>query len=488
MLLNNKQSKFKKIYKPEDIEKIKKLYLEDLFSIEKIAKQLNVSQPTIRKILKEENIKLRPAQFYSQKLELLSFSDDIIDKYVNENLSIMKIANYYNTSINSIRTIIRQNNVNFKNNTDYARKKINHSYFSKITTPIQAYILGFIAADGCVFNKSVRSDDKRHELKIQIHQKDIEILIKIGEELINNFSQDMLEFGHRVSPNGTRIDWVRLSINSKELINDLYQNNIVPKKSLILQPPILDNELISSFILGLFDGDGSINNDLSRISLVGTFEIVNYCFNYLESRIDNYNNDFYLYQEPKKSSKNTYILKCSRKNTIIKILDVLYNSQSFYLKRKHDLYLQLKSLMVRSELERENIYFKMENNLKLKQNFSSNKTIITYETQVQIFQYVKEFYTVAEIAKKTNISIKELTEFLNHITEKTYHRIQHLNRILGDKNQKDRTNIVRINKLEKNNQNINHNTNNKLTKHYTDRDDLSITEVMEEYLNKEDNE
>lgn len=30
--------------------------------------------------------------------------------------------------------------------------------------------------------------------------------------------------------------------------------------------------------------------------------------------------------------------------------------------------------------------------------------------------------------------------------------------------------------------------NNKLTKHYTDRNDLSITEVMEEYLNKEDNE
>lgn len=75
--------------------------------------------------------------------------------------------------------------------------------------------------------------------------------------------------------NNTPMCWI--DINSKEICNDLSNIGIVSKKSLILQPPKIPKELDLPFILGLFDGDGSIYRDQKNnffISITGTKEIL----------------------------------------------------------------------------------------------------------------------------------------------------------------------------------------------------------------------
>ena len=51
----------------------------------------------------------------------------------------------------------------------------------------------------------------------------------------------------------------KITLNSKKISNDLIDKGIIPNKSLILQPPSILPKFYKSFILGYFDGDGSIS-------------------------------------------------------------------------------------------------------------------------------------------------------------------------------------------------------------------------------------
>ena len=50
----------------------------------------------------------------------------------------------------------------------------------------------------------------------------------------------------------------RLAFNSKKMAFDLIDKGVVQRKSLILEPPKIDEQYELPFILGYFDGDGSI--------------------------------------------------------------------------------------------------------------------------------------------------------------------------------------------------------------------------------------
>ena len=51
----------------------------------------------------------------------------------------------------------------------------------------------------------------------------------------------------------------KLVLNSKKMSNDLIDKGIVPNKSLVLKKPNIPQQYYLPFILGYFDGDGSIH-------------------------------------------------------------------------------------------------------------------------------------------------------------------------------------------------------------------------------------
>ena len=125
----------------------------------------------------------------------------------------------------------------------------NENYFNELKTHEQAYILGFIYADGYNRGDCLELD--------QIGER-IDILEKINKALNSEYPI------RSYSPN-----LYRLTFNSVQLCSDLTKLGAVKNKSLVLKfPNFIPDELMSSFILGYFDGDGCVWNGKRKKMLV----------------------------------------------------------------------------------------------------------------------------------------------------------------------------------------------------------------------------
>ncbi len=126
------------------------------------------------------------------------------------------------------------------------RKSYDTTYFKKIDTHEKAYWLGFIYADGNVHKKTLQISivDKGHLDKFKSHIKSEHAMI-----IDNNRNKH----GY-VSSN-------RFAITRQELVDDLAKLGVTERKSLTLTFPteeMVPYQYINSFMLGFFDGDGSV--------------------------------------------------------------------------------------------------------------------------------------------------------------------------------------------------------------------------------------
>lgn len=139
-------------------------------------------------------------------------------------------------------------------NGNRSKRAIRHNFFQDICTSLQAYLLGFIAADGCV-------NELRHALIIQLSDKDASLL-----DLFKIISPDA-KISHRqssVNPTGrngaeiTDHGSTRLVIHSKMLYESLIELGIEPRKTYkqLSIPKQIPEQLRKFFLLGYFDGDG----------------------------------------------------------------------------------------------------------------------------------------------------------------------------------------------------------------------------------------
>ncbi len=96
-----------------------KLYLKDKISMTEIARQMNCSFPVIQRILKINNITVRPKILNLPK-------EEIIDLYLNKNLSQKKIAEKFDCAKNVIRRILLENNITIKPMKFYIQGKPNN--------------------------------------------------------------------------------------------------------------------------------------------------------------------------------------------------------------------------------------------------------------------------------------------------------------------------------------------------------------------------
>jgi hypothetical protein len=161
------------------------------------------------------------------------------------------LAKELNCSSQFIEKIWKENNLTNQYSQVY---KLNENYFEKIDKPEKAYWIGFIAADGCLY----RREGHQGMISIGISSADIELLESFKQEIETtkpiNITQD------KRRPN-TKM--ATLQITSDIMFNQLLNLGIGIRKTFdlsILQ--IINNiekDFIPSFILGYFDGDGSID-------------------------------------------------------------------------------------------------------------------------------------------------------------------------------------------------------------------------------------
>lgn len=229
----------------------------------------------------------------------------------------------------------------FKNGT--SKREIRHNFFNNINFEEQAYLLGFIFADGCV-------NEERHTLSININKQDqyiIDLLKDISPEAYTREQKSYKSIatvrGRQVKNHGS----IRTNISSKILIEDLKKYGVIQNKTYtdMHLPIVSDDILLKHFIRGYFDGDGCFtysirkpnpkNREINyRISAHWTIccktssillEIQKYFTSFgIKTNINYIKRD------------DMYNLTTSSRKEIIKIFNLLFHNCNYSLPRKYN--------------------------------------------------------------------------------------------------------------------------------------------------------
>ena len=272
-----------------------------------------------------------------KKIEFTQEEIQEIIKLYKENNSLTSIGKNFLVSKNVIKRILQENNIQLRKRT--TKHKNNTSIFHTIDNPEKAYWLGFLAADGINYRR-----EQNAIIGLNLNRKD-----KTQLEKFKQFCESDADIVDFIASNGFSNNTLmsKLFIYSVEMSDDLTKNGVPPKKSLILQPPPIEEKYYLPFICGYFDGDGSIskasqyNNYL--ISIQGTKEILEWINSILQisnSLEKRYEND-----------KNSYYIRCGGTNKPYKILNKLYTSCETHLDRKYKLYKNLETVVLNRNVQ-----------------------------------------------------------------------------------------------------------------------------------------
>lgn len=253
-----------------------------------------------------------------------------IKRMYDNNYSLSAIGKNFNCSKEVIKRILLENNY-YNENRICKKYFLNDSYFSKIDTEEKAYWLGFIAADGCVYQR----DKGGSILSFNLNIRDKNHL----EKFLKAIDSSAIIKERKGSGFGENTTIAHLEINSTLMVKNLKEYGIIPKKSLVLKPPIgkIEEKYYLSYIKGYFDGDGSIYESSTNfvIGFCGTYEMLKWIKNQLSlnNKLEKRFND----------NKNSFYFRIGGTHKVLETLQKFYFTSKISLDRKEKLVLKLKS-------------------------------------------------------------------------------------------------------------------------------------------------
>jgi len=129
------------------------------------------------------------------------------------------------------------------------RANVNIDFFKTWSTEM-AYVLGFFAADGCMF---ININGSKY---ILFTSTDEEILVKI-KKIMNANQKIGVKKASLYDPKRKKCYLVQMG--SREMFNDLLGFGFTPNKDKTLRFPKVPGKYFSHFVRGYFDGDGSMS-------------------------------------------------------------------------------------------------------------------------------------------------------------------------------------------------------------------------------------
>jgi hypothetical protein len=261
---------------------------------------------------------------------------DILETYFTRiDITIPKISDYLNISTRAVARVLKDNNINTARLNRYT---LNEYYFENIDTERKAYLLGLLFADGFV------GDEKYNNVVIDLHKNDLHILEEFKNEI--QFTGEIRETKSSGGFSKEGETSLRLNFSSKVMAKHLRDYGIVVKRSETMTTlPNIPSHLISHFIRGYFDGDGTISmlKRKSYRNFSGTtklYEHMNYFFSiighkeFLECIAKEMNLESYSFEKSK--NENMVYLNVRSKVEMPKIYDYLYKDSTIKLQRKYD--------------------------------------------------------------------------------------------------------------------------------------------------------
>jgi len=243
------------------------------------------------------------------------FNHEEITKDFKSGLSTKEIIKKRKCSLQTVHNILNKQGITVDRKDVRRKHFFKDNIFEKIDTQEKAYWLGFIAADGCIPEMATG----RKYFSIGVAKKDICHLEKFREFL--GYPDSL-----KLKKNGCYY----LIINNMKFVNDLINLGIHPRKSLILTFPTqkeVPSELLSHFIRGYFDGDGSVyeRKNYLRISICSAKTFSDkFCCNF----------DYFKKQTAGKIDR----LCINKAKNIEKFYKYLYNNSTIWLERKRNIF------------------------------------------------------------------------------------------------------------------------------------------------------
>jgi hypothetical protein len=194
--------------------------------------------------------------------------DCIVKRYF-EMRSITKVSVEFGIAPITVSSILKRRNITL---FGPGRRFVPDDDFFSTDTPEAFYWAGFIAADGCIIDRS----GYMKSLSIALSEKDLGHLEAFKRQI---------SFGGKTFSYNTKVgDTIRsIQVYSDKMCDDLGRFNVVPRKTHIYKMPrdIEEHPLASHFIRGYNDGDGCFymaDKGASRaqltISIRGTMEML----------------------------------------------------------------------------------------------------------------------------------------------------------------------------------------------------------------------
>lgn len=245
-------------------------------------------------------------------------------------LSICDLSNRYSISKSTIYRRLVSEGVDTTLNTDKIGKKIrkhnfDYDFFSQINTKEKAYIFGLSLADGGV-------NEKTNQFKLKL--TDIDLVEKVAKAVKYNgplYDEKKSSIKHKATKT--------LILTSKKIVSDLVKNGCVKNKTKNLVGVSIDNDLMSHFVRGYFDGDGCIwsgmhsnkINYMAEVKMIGTMK---FCI-YLQEQLS-VNGIYSQITKDKRICDEVVNIVIRRKHDVIRFYDFLYKEDGIFLKRKKD--------------------------------------------------------------------------------------------------------------------------------------------------------
>lgn len=328
-----------------------KLYSEGK-SICQISKETKICRAYISIVLESEGIRKKRTgkevkEEFNNKVETIT---PIVLNMYKANISIIKICDKlrekgYKIAASTIRGILKQNDIPIKPTKSYTKKyKCNEDVFSAYNK-FSCYWAGLLAADGCVYK---RKDTGNLYIILGLIDKETVYNFKDFIEYTGVVSHKFVKSKFKNSDKVYETETWELRCLNNKLCEDLEKKfNITKHKTYTYSPPEgVPKSLMKYFILGYLDGDGSISYFTTNtgrkqfnITFTGTLETIHYIQHFLCK------DNLKIIQRYPERKVNNYTLYVSGNEQLYAILSDLYSDpeiNQICMKRKFDKYMLLK--------------------------------------------------------------------------------------------------------------------------------------------------
>jgi len=291
--------------------------LENTKSLRAYCSKYSLNYTVISRNFKKLNFQLK--DYISDRTYTKQEIEIIYRNHYDNYLSFKELSNKYKISKQLLYRNFKYYGFKVHSNLNKSNV-IQKGFLQNIDTPLKAYYLGWMYSDGCVGK----------DLQLSIQADDIDILklfqLNFGG---NMYFQKRRKITHK--------DQYSLRIPSQPDIQFIINHGCNRRKSSKgMTFPILNNNLYRYFILGFFDGDGSIYSS-GRNKTIKFFSIDKI---FLE-RINNHLISIGCINPRWDSIGNVYVLLYGNSESRKKIMEYFYRDNPYFLKRKKEKFYKL---------------------------------------------------------------------------------------------------------------------------------------------------